>query len=79
MKTKFVVKLEEHSSSNRFLTKGVEGWNGNNIPYGFRYFQFKHEIAYFDSKEEAVAACEEAFKYEGTQGLPVIEEAIIED
>ena len=77
MKTKFIVKLEEHSSSNRFLTKNVEGFN-KTIPYGFRYFQFKHEVAYFDTKEEAIKACEEAFKYEGTQGLPVLLEAIVE-
>lgn len=77
METKFVVKLEEHNSSNRFLTKDVESFN-RTVPYGFRYFQFKHEIAYFDTREEAITACEEAFKYEGTQGLPVILEAIVD-
>ena len=69
MKTKFAVKLEEYNSSNRFLTKDVESFN-RTVPYGFRYFQFKHE--------EAITACEEAFKYEGTQGLPVILEAIVD-
>lgn len=77
METKFIVKLEEHSSSNRFLIKNVDSFN-RTVPYAFRYFQFKHEIAHFDTKEEAIFACEEAFKYESTQGLPVILEAIVE-
>lgn len=77
MKTIFVVKLEEYNSSSRFLLRNIDGFNGT-IPYGFRYFQFKHEIAYFDTREEAITACEEAFKYEGTQGLPVILEAIVD-
>lgn len=76
MKTKFVVKLEEHNSSNRFLTRDVESFN-RTIPYGFRCFQFKQELAYFETKEEAIAACEEAFKYEGNEGVPVILEAIV--
>ncbi|MCM0326914.1 hypothetical protein [Bacteroides fragilis] len=77
MKTIFVVKLEEYNSSSRFLLRNIDGFNST-IPYGFRYFQFKHEIAYFDTREEAITACEEAFKYEGTQGLPVILEAIVD-
>lgn len=75
MKIKFVVKLEEHNSGNRFLTKDVEVYN-RTVAFAFRHFQFKHEIAYFDTKEEAITACEEAFKHEGTQGLPVILEVI---
>lgn len=79
MKTKFVVKLEEHSSCNRFLTKDIKGWNGSKIPFGFKPFQFKHELAYFDTKAEAITAYKESLKYEGSQGLPAILEVIVED
>ena len=56
----------------------VPMWQLFASPDGFKYFQFKHEIAYFDTREEAITACKEAFKYEGTQGLPVILEAIVD-
>lgn len=78
MKIKFVVKLEERNSSNRFLVRNTESYN-RIIPFAFRYFQFKEQIAYFDSKEEAIAAYKEAFECEGAQGLPVILEAIVEE
>lgn len=78
MKIKFVVKLEECNSSNRFLVKNAEGYNGI-IPFAFRCFQFKEQIVYFDSKEEAIAAYKKAFECEEVQGLPVILEAIVEE
>ncbi len=76
MKCKFVVKLEENPSCNRFLVKNAEERNSTPA-FAFRLIQFKHEIAYFNSKEEAISACEEALQHEGTQGLPIFLEAII--
>ena len=76
MKTKFIVKLDNLDSGERFLAKNHD--NGYKIvPFGFKFAKFKHEIAYFDTNLEAIEAYEEALKHEGHQGLPIIMEVII--
>lgn len=65
MEIKYIVKL---ASTNRpfFLVRDVDIFNGNIVPFAFRNCeQQEWKIAKFDTKEEAIAACEEARKYDG--------------
>ena len=75
MVIKYIVKSE--TSPHLFLVANAE--SGNRIvPYAFKpCHQIIYEAAYFDSKEDALAACEEAAKYNGISHLvPVILETV---
>lgn len=75
MKTKYIVKA---ASIPRclFISRDVEMDNGQIAPFAFRdCTQQDWEIAKFDTKDEAIAACEEARQYGGCY-TPVILETL---
>lgn len=58
--------------------RDVKIFNGQTMPFAFRDCeQMGWNIAKFDTKEEAIAACEEARKYDGANYLPVILETLV--
>lgn len=71
MKIKYIVKSD--TSPHLYLAANVKSGN-RTVPYAFKPCpQVIYEAAEFGSKEEAVAACEEAAKYYGISHLvPVI-------
>ena len=75
MEIKYIVTVEGTTNTRRFLVK-----NGNNgcreVPYKFTPANNRQEITYFDTKEEAVKACEEALKCEYKEGIILVMEAI---
>lgn len=77
METKYIVAVEGTTNTRRFLVK-----NGNNscreVPYKFTIANNRQEITYFDTKEEAVKACEEALKCEYQEGIILVMEAIFD-
>lgn len=76
MEIKYIVKSE--LQPNLYLFKDTDlGYH--KVPYAFKpSHQIIYEVAYFDSKEDALAACEEAAKYSGISHLvPVILEMIV--
>lgn len=78
MKIKYIIKS---ASSNRpfFLVRDVEVF-GNVVPFAFRDCeQQEWKIAKFDTKEEAIAACEEARKYDGADYTPIILEELVQE
>lgn len=78
MEIKYIVKS---ASSNRpfFLVRDVEIF-GNVVPFAFRDCgQQEWNIAKFDTKKEAIAACEEARKYDGADYTPIILEALVQE
>lgn len=78
MEIKYIIKS---ASSNRpfFLVRDVEVF-GNVVPFAFRDCeQQEWKIAKFDTKEEAIAACEEARKYDGADYTPIILEALVQE
>lgn len=78
MKIKYIIKS---ASSNRpfFLVRDAEIF-GNVVPFAFRDCeQQEWNIAKFDTKEEAIAACEEARKYDGADYTPIILEALVQE
>lgn len=79
MKTKYIVKAAS-TSCCLFLTRNVEMDNGQIVPFGFKYCeQMDWQIAKFDTKDEAIAAYEEAKEYNGANYTPVILETLVED
>ena len=79
MKIKYIVKA---ASTNRpfFLVRDVDIFNGNIVTFAFRNCeQQEWNIAKFDTKEEAIAACEEARKYDGAIYTPIILEALVQE
>lgn len=78
MKIKYIVKA---ASLHRclFLARDVE-INGQIAPFAFRdCTQQDWEIAKFDTKDEAIAACEEAKEYDGSNYTPVILETLVQE
>ncbi len=78
MEIKYIVKS---ASSNRpfFLVRDVDVY-GKIVPFAFRNCeQQEWNIAKFDTKEEAIAACEEARKYDGAIYTPIILEALVQE
>lgn len=71
MEIKYIVKSEK--SPHLYLVANVE-LGFRSVPYAFKPCpQIIYEAAEFNSKEEALAACEEAAKYHGISHLvPVI-------
>lgn len=67
----FFVKLEFCNTPNMVLAKNVEIY-GKIIPFGFKQYSYKLEIAYFDTKEDAVRAIEESEKHNTINGIPTI-------
>ncbi|MBD5279127.1 MAG: hypothetical protein HDS35_01095 [Bacteroides sp.] len=78
MKIKYIVKSLTHQ--NFFLATNVQIGN-QVVSFGFKpCAQIIYEAAEFDSKEEAIAACEEAANYcTISRYCPVILEVIAED
>lgn len=79
MKTKYIVKA---ASTPRclFLSRDVEKDNGQIAPFAFKDCeQMDWQIAKFDTKDEAIAACEEVKEYDGGSYTPVILETLVED
>lgn len=77
MKTKYIVKAAT-STRCLFLARDVEIYNGQTVPFGFRdSAQQDCQIAKFDTKDEAIAACEEAKEYDGSNYTPVILETLV--
>ncbi len=77
MKIKYIVKA---ASSTRplFLVRDVDIFNGQIVPFAFRNCERQEwNIAKFDTKEEAISACEEAIKYDGANYTPIILEALV--
>ena len=78
MEIKCIVKA---ASTNRpfFLVRDVDIFNGKIVPFAFRNCeQQEWNIAKFDTKEEAIAACEEARKHDGAIYTPIILEALVQ-
>lgn len=78
MKIKYIVKA---ASLHRclFLARDVE-INGQTAPFGFRdCAQQDWQIAKFDTKDEAIKACEEARQYDGSNYTPVILETLVQE
>lgn len=71
MEIKYIVKSEK--TPNLYLVADAELGN-RVVPYAFKPCpQIIYEVAEFDSKEEALAACEEAAKYDNMKRyVPVI-------
>lgn len=78
MKTKYIVKAASRNRS-LFLVRNVEIY-GNIVPFAFRDCEMQNwQIAKFDTKEEAIAACEEAKEYDGNDYTPVILETLVQE
>lgn len=78
MRIKYIIKAVS-STRSLFLVKDVEIF-GNVVPFAFRDCeQHEWKIARFDTKEEAIAACEEARKYDGAIYTPIILEALVQE
>ncbi|MCD7900755.1 MAG: hypothetical protein LUH22_13045 [Bacteroides sp.] len=75
MKTKYIVQLENNIRAWMILMKDC-GNSHKAIPYAFKIMDSSHEIAYFNTKDEAIKAYHEACKYYDYPGIPVILEAI---
>lgn len=78
MEVKYIVKSLTHQK--HFLVANTQVGN-RVVPFGFKpCSQIIYEVAEFDSKEEAIAACEEAANYCNiSRYCPVILEVIAED
>lgn len=76
MEIKYIVKSEK--APNLYLVADVELGN-RKVPYAFKpCSQIIYEAIYFDSKNEALAACEEAAKYNNIAlFVPVILETVV--
>ncbi|WP_302302181.1 hypothetical protein [Paraprevotella xylaniphila] len=78
MEIKYIIKATARTRS-LFLVRDVEVF-GNVVPFAFRDCeQQEWKIAKFDTKEEAIAACEEARKYDGADYTPIILEALVQE
>lgn len=78
MELKYIIKTVTRTNS-LFIVRDAEIL-GNIVPFAFRNCeQQEWNIAKFDTKEEAIAACEEARKYDGTIYTPVILEALVQE
>ena len=74
MKTKYIVKA---ATQSLFLVKDVE-INGQTVPFAFKYCQYRErQIAKFNKREDAIAACEEAKKHDRANYTPVILETLV--
>ena len=76
MEIKYIVKALRYS--NQYLV--ADAVIGNRpVPFGFKPCeQIMYQAALFDSKEEALSACEEAAKYNSVSHyMPVILETIV--
>lgn len=79
MKIKYIVKAASLSRC-LFLARDVEMDNGQIAPFAFKYCeQMDWQIAKFDTKDEAIAACEEAKKHDGSNYTPVILETLVQE
>lgn len=77
MEIKYVIKAAS-SARSLLLVKNVEIFNGQIVPFAFRDCeQQSWKIAKFDTKEEAISACEEAREYDGANYTPVILEVLV--
>lgn len=78
MKIKYIVK-DVASREMMFLVRDVE-MSGQIAPFAFLNCEKKnYSAAKFDTKDEAIKACEEAKKYDGGSYTPVILETLVED
>lgn len=74
---KYIVKLEFSDTPNMILVRNVEGFKrGSVIPFMFKQYTYKYEIAYFETREEAAKAMKESEKYNVINGIPVILEVL---
>lgn len=74
---KYIVKLEFGDTPNMILVRNVEGFKrGSIIPFMFKQYSYKYEIAYFETKEEAAKAVKESEKYNVINGIPIILEVL---
>lgn len=79
MKIKYIIKSAS-TSRPFFLVRDVDIFNGKIVPFAFRNCeQQEWNIAKFDTKEEAISACEEARKYDGAIYTPIILEALVQE
>ncbi|MBP1615710.1 MAG: hypothetical protein H6Q13_3158 [Bacteroidetes bacterium] len=76
MENKYIVKLEWTEGSPMILVKDAKSDGNKSIPYAFKTYDYKYSVAYFQTKEEASAAVEEAGKYYSYDGIPVILEVL---
>ena len=61
---KYIVKLEFGDTPNMILVRNIEGFKrGSIIPFMFKQYSYKYEIAYFETKEEAAKAVKESEKH----------------
>lgn len=79
MKIKYIVK-DVASREMQFLVRDVEKDNGQIVPFGFLNCEQKdYSAAKFDTKDEAIKACEEARQYDGSNYTPVILETLVQE
>ena len=70
---KYIVKLEFGDTPNMILVRNIEEFKrGSIIPFMFKQYSYKYEIAYFETKEEAAKAVKESEKYNVINGIPII-------
>lgn len=76
MEIKYIVKSEV--SPHLYLIADAELGN-RKVPFAFKPCrQVVYEVTMFDSKEEALAACEEAAKYDSiVRYVPIILETVV--
>lgn len=75
MTIKYIVKSE--NQQGHYLVNDAAVYN-RIVPFAFKPCHGQVYPAMFDTKDDAVAACEEAAKYHGGDWLPVILETIQE-
>ena len=74
---KYIVKLEFGDTPNMILDRNIEGFKrGSIIPFMFKQYSYKYEIAYFETKEEAAKAVKESEKHYVINGIPIILEVL---
>ena len=75
--SKYIVKLEFCDTPNMVLVKYVEGYKrGSLIPFAFKPYSYKFDVACFETQEEAAKAMKESEKYNVINGIPVILEVL---
>ena len=74
---KYIVKLEFGDTPTMILVRNIEGFKrGSIIPFMFKQYSYKYEIAYFETKEEAAKAVKESEKHNVINGIPIILEVL---
>lgn len=74
MRIKYIVKSE--NQQGLYLVKDVPCYN-KNLPYAFRHCNEKSKAAQFETKDEAISACEIARANDGADYLPTVLETIV--